>query len=132
VFEPVVFISHSRIKKGKLETLRKFIATGSKAIKGEKPGTVGFLAYANDDGTEVTIVHVFPDSAAMDRHLEGADERSEAAYEFLETKGFEIYGKISDPVLAAMQRFSRSGVELRVDPDGLGGYLRLGGGAKAR
>jgi hypothetical protein len=46
-------------------------------IERDKPGTVAFLPYTDD---ELSIVHVFPDAAAIDDHLEGVNERvAEAA-----------------------------------------------------
>ena len=34
-----------------------------------------FLAFADEDGSEVSVVHVFPDADAIGFHLEGVQER---------------------------------------------------------
>ena len=127
--QPSVFVSHSRVKDGRLESFRAFLREGSQALEADKPGTVVFLAYADASGTEATIVHAFPDADAMDAHLQGVAERSSAADAFIQTTGYEIYGSPSPQVLEAMQRFATSeGVPLAVRPDHLGGYLRPGTG----
>jgi quinol monooxygenase YgiN len=122
--DPIVFVSHSRVKDGRLEGFREFLREGARALQADKPGTVVFLAYVDASGTEATIVHAFPDAAAMDAHLQGVDERSGAADAFIETTGYEIYGTPSPQVLEAMQRFAASeGVPLAIRPDHVGGYL---------
>ena len=123
--EPIVFVSHSRVRDGQLEGFRNLIREGARALEADKPGTVVFLAYLDASGTEAAIVHAFPDAGAMDAHLEGVDERSSAAEAFIETTGYEIYGSPSPQVLEAMQQFAASeGVPLAIRPDHVGGYLR--------
>jgi hypothetical protein len=123
--EAIVFISHSRVREGKLEGLREFLAAGSPALEADKPLTLAFLPYLNEDRTEVAIVHAFADAHAFDVHLEGVMERSAAADEFIETIGYEIYGR-PNPTVTEMVRAgaARSGVSFRQDPDALSGFLR--------
>ena len=45
---PIVFISRSRIRPGKLDGLRSFLATGVAALEVAKPRTVAFLAYVDE------------------------------------------------------------------------------------
>ena len=124
---PIVFISHNAVKDGKLEGFRDAFGEVAEALNAEKPGTVVFLAFADEDGSEVSVVHVFPDADAMGRHLEGVQERTGTAVEFIKTTGYEIYGAPSEPVLDAMRGFSTSeGVPLQVQTDHIGGYLRTG------
>ena len=86
-----------------------------------------FLAFAADDGSEVSVVHVFPDADAMGQHLQGVQERMGTAVEFIQTTGYEIYGAPSEPVLEAMRGFADAeGVPLHVLSDHIGGYLRPG------
>jgi quinol monooxygenase YgiN len=124
---PIVFISHNDVKGGKLEGFRDAFAAVAEAMDAEKPGTVVFLAFAADDGSEVSVVHVFPDADAMGQHLQGVRERMGKAVEFIQTKGYEIYGAPSGPVLEAMRGFADAeGVPLHVRSDHIGGYLRPG------
>ena len=123
--EPIVFISHHRIKDGQLDGLLRFFRDGTVALEAEKPRTLAFLAYFDEDRTHITIVHLFADSESMDHHVQGADERSRAASEFMEPAGFEIYGAPSDGVLGMMREAAASGAELRLEPEHLGGFLRL-------
>ena len=123
--EPVVFISRFAVREGALEGLRRFAEEGTSRLLEEKPGTVAFLMYLDHEGSALTIVHTFPDADAMDRHFEGSDERSAASFEFLEPRGFEIYGKPSDGALATLEQAAEAGLPLTVLPELLHGFLRL-------
>lgn len=123
--EPIVFISHFRVKAGQLDALRVFLQEGAAELQAGKPRTVAFLAYIDEAGTQASIVHVFPDADAMDLHFEGAEERSRAAYEFLEPSAWEIYGAPSAAALGLMREgASAAGVTLMVQPGSIGGFLR--------
>jgi len=122
--QPIVFISHSSINGGDVEAFRRFIGRGAPALEADKPGTVAFLAYVAEDGSEATIVHMFPNADAMNAHLEGVQERSAEADAFIRTKAYEIYGSPDPRVVQMMRAFAeRSGVPLTVRPGFAGGYL---------
>ena len=127
--EPVVFISHFKVKEGKVDELRRLAGEVERSLREDKPRTAAWLVFLGEDATHVSFVHCFPDADSMDLHFEGSDERSAAVYEFVEPDGFEIYGKPSDEALATMrQAAAGSGVSLRVLPDHIGGFLRTGPG----
>jgi hypothetical protein len=124
--EPVVFISHFGIKEGTLADLRRLSEEVIEQLSEDKPRTVLYLAYVDDEGTRVSFLHAFPDAESMDLHFEGADERAKAAYQYLEPRGWEIYGRPSDNAMGSMrQAATGAGVPLTVLPDHLGGFLRL-------
>lgn len=121
---PIVFISHQRVKPERFDEFAAFFAEGSKAIEADKPGTVVFLAFTDLERGETRIVHVFPDAAAMDRHMQGADERSARAYEFLEPMEMDVYGAPSDGVVSDIKALAGHGVTATLMPELIGGYLR--------
>lgn len=124
--EPVVFISHFAIKEGTLEDLRELSEEVIENLRQDKPRTVLYLAYLDDEGTQVSFLHAFLDAESMDLHFEGADERAKAAYQYLEPRGWEIYGRPSESAMGSMREAAAgAGVPLTVLPDHLGGFLRL-------
>ena len=65
----------------------------------------------------------------MDIHFEGADERSRAAYEFIEPAGWEIFGRPSaDTIERLHQGAVSAGVPLTVASDYVAGFLRASSG----
>ena len=127
--EPIVFISHFLIKEGSLDAYRQLQREVAKALHAEKPRTLVFLTYVRHDGTRMTAVHVFADAESMDRHFEGADERTAAAYEFLVPDGWEIYGSPSTQVVDTMRDAAKaSGVPLAVQAEHVAGFMRIARG----
>jgi hypothetical protein len=127
--EPVVFISHFKVKEGKVDELKRLAGEVERSLREDKPRTAAWLVYLDEDGTRVSFVHCFPDARSMDLHFEGSDERTAAVYEFVEPDGFEIYGSPSDQALDTMRRAAAgSGVSLSVQPGHLGGFLRIEAG----
>jgi hypothetical protein len=124
--EPVVFISHFEVRGGALPDLKRHSADVMARLREDKPQTVLFLAYLDEEGTEVSFLHAFPDADAMDAHFEGVQERVAAAYQYLEPRGWEIYGQPNESAMETMrQSAAAAGVSLTVLPDHLGGFLRL-------
>ncbi|HET9249578.1 MAG TPA: hypothetical protein VFP13_06515 [Actinomycetota bacterium] len=124
---PVVFVSHFAVKEGRLEDLRRLAAEIGAHLETDKPETVAYLMYLDEDGSRFTVAHCFPDADAMDRHFEGSDARTAAAFEVMDPLGWEIYGRPSEAALEQMrQGAAATGVPLTVLPDHVGGFLRLG------
>ncbi|MGH2676792.1 MAG: hypothetical protein ACRDHB_00330 [Actinomycetota bacterium] len=68
---PIVFVSHFRIKEGRFESFRQHFGEPARALELEKPQTSAFLAYVDDHEGELSIVHVFSDADAMDTRTRG-------------------------------------------------------------
>ena len=124
--EPVVFISHFAIKEGALDDVRRLSDEVVGRLREQKPHTVLFLSYLDEQGSEIAFLHAFPDAESMDLHFEGVDERVAAAYRYIEPRGWEVYGKPSEHALETLRQGAASaGVLLTVLPEHLAGFLRL-------
>jgi uncharacterized protein YkuJ len=122
--EPIVFISRNKIKEGKADEFRKHYRYSIQPIKAGKPGTLAQLAYENEEGTEVTIVRLFPNADALDLQIQGADERSKKTYEYIEPIGIEIFGIPNPATLENMKKIAGSGVILSISPHYMDGFIR--------
>lgn len=123
--KPIVYISHFKVKEGMLDTLKQRGQEVTEQIRANKPGTVAFLQYFNEEETELSIIHVFPDADSFDRHVEGADERAKAAFEFIEPTRREVYGLPSDQVVAMLRPPDGSGIAFHIMHQSTGGYIRF-------
>jgi hypothetical protein len=123
--EPIIFISNQRVKEGKLEGYKHYYRQVAEQAKANKPGAVAHLAYHNDEGTELSIIHIFPDAESMELHMIGVDELAKKAYEYVEILSFEIYGQPADMVLERMMKIVGSGIALNIRPQLIGGYIRF-------
>ena len=124
--EPIVFISHHRVKPGKAEELKALMAEMWSVMEQEKPRTLMNLAYLNEDGTEVTFMHAFADIEAMQLHWQGAEDRTAQAYQYIEPIGFEIYGSAGEQIVDGMRAEAAGGdATLTLWPEFVAGFLRL-------
>jgi len=126
--EPIVFISHFKVREGKLEGLKEHAQMMIELINAEKPGTVAFLQYLNEDESELSIVHVFPDADAFDQHSVGVAERARAGFEFIEPISRELYGMPNEKTLAMMTGIRPPGapeIEFHHKLKHMGGYIRF-------
>ncbi len=122
--EPIVFISRNRVKNGMLDDFRNHYQDSIPPTMAGKPDTLVQLAYFNEETKEVTIIRIFPDAEALDQQLKGADQRSKAAYQFIEPSSVEIYGTPSTYAMEMMKQVAGSGIEMHVYPEYQGGFMR--------
>jgi hypothetical protein len=124
--EPFIFIATNKLKEGKLEDERRRAPGLCDFIEGSEPRLIAFNEYANEEGTEVSVVQVHPDAASFEFHMGVVRERAERAYaETLEgTSSIQVYGTPSDTVLEMLRQQAGSGVPLTVKPYHLGGFTR--------
>ena len=125
---PIVFISHQRIKPGKLDGYRENYQEVARYAEANKPGTLTHLAYTNEEGTEARVVHIFPDAEAMAAHMKGVGEIARRAAEFMEITGFEVLGDPGEALLGAMQQAGGGSIPLQIMPRRVGGYIRMKAG----
>ena len=125
--EPIFFLSHFRIKDARLDLVSQLTSEAAARLQVEKPRTVLFLSYVDADGGTISFLHAFADAESMDLHIVGADERSRAAYAYMEPLGWEVYGNPSSAALETLRQAADSaGLALARHPEYLGGFLRLG------
>jgi quinol monooxygenase YgiN len=122
---PIVLISHHKVKEGKLDDYIQLYREVVLEIKAAKPGTLTHSAYTNEDGSEVSHVHVILDDDAMDAHLQGVSDRTNLAYQYIEPRAMEVYGTLSESALGFFKKIEESGVVLTYYPHYHDGYLRL-------
>lgn len=123
--EPIVFISRNRVKEGLLEDFLRLHRDSLPLAEGSKPGTVVQLAYVDGEGRDLVILRLFADADALDQQLQGADERSKSAYQFIEPASVEIYGAPNEYALEMINRVAGAGIEVRIYPRFCGGFTRL-------
>ena len=126
---PIVFVSHFTVKPGHGAAIRPMWDAVATELEATRPATVAYLAFLDEAGDRLSIVHVFPDADAMAAHVVGAGERSRAGYEHFTPAGWEIYGRPHEAQLEMMREGAMAaGVDLSIAPDALGGFLRTTAG----
>ena len=91
---PFVFIATNRLRPGALEAERRRVPQLCEFIEANEPRILAFNEYADDNGTEVSVVQVHADAESMEFHMGVVREQAERAYaETLEaTTSIQVYG----------------------------------------
>ena len=123
---PFIFIATNRLRDGRFGAEQQRVPGLSRFIEANEPRLIAFNEYVNDNGTEVTVVQVHPDTASMQKHLGIIGERAAQAYdETLDaTLAIQIFGPVDPQMLTTMRTQTGEGVSLTVATEHLGGFTR--------
>ena len=120
-----VYVGTARIKPGKLEEARKNLAELVDFVETNEPRMIAFHLFLDEEGSTLTIVHVHPDSASMEFHLQVAAKHFATAFDFLESNVSEQYfGPISDGLAAELAKWDDPAVAVTRVPVHEGGFTR--------
>ena len=122
---PLILISLSEIKEGKLREYRAFSQEMIEVIEANEPRLLGFGTYVSEDGTHATTVQIHPDAESMMFHFQIVREKMDIAFERLELKSVKLCGELNEQALEMAKQISGSGVAVDVIPNILGGFTRL-------
>jgi hypothetical protein len=128
--EPFIFIGTHTLKVGKAQEFEKSFRELVEVVEANEPQMIAFNGYANEEGTEVAVVQVHPNSASMELHMQVVREHIAHAYEELldTTTSIQVFGTLSGAAREMMQHLAGSGVPLSVKPLPLGGFTRSDAG----
>jgi hypothetical protein len=124
---PLIFISHSKVKPGKLQAYQAQAAEAIDLVESEEPRMIAFIFYASADSADISTVQVHPDAESLDLHLKiFFDKLQEKASATLDTYEISVYGAPSDEALAMLNQMPTQlpGLRVRVHPEHNGGFLR--------
>jgi len=129
--EPVVYVSTWQIKPGTFDDYVRFYAELVRIVRENEPRVVAFLAFANDNLTELTNVHVYPDGATLDSHMAVIGEQMRllpddltALTASLEPVRIIVLGSPSGAAAQMDDGLREAGVPFDVKSRYLGGFTR--------
>jgi len=123
--EPIIFIAHQKIKQGKAEEFKKIYQEVGEWMEANKPQTAAHIAYVSEDGREASVVHIFPNVEAMEKHMQNLGAVGAEAFTLMEIAGFDVYGTPSKMVMENMLKVVGPGAKVNFRPQPAGGYIRL-------
>jgi quinol monooxygenase YgiN len=123
---PFIFIATNRLKPGALDRERKRVPGLVEFIEANEPRLIAFNEYVSEAGDKVTMVQVHPDAASMEAHMEIVRDRAMQAYaETLDaTVRVQVFGEPTEAILDVLRQQTGSGVDITVNGEHLGGFIR--------
>jgi len=103
----IVSIDSSEIHEGRLEELKTAMKELVGFVDANEPRPIIYQVYLNEDGTQMTVVQVHPDSASMEFHMSVAGPAFPRLSEFVTLSRIDIYGEPTDELLEQMRQKAR-------------------------
>jgi hypothetical protein len=68
----IVYVDTAEVREGALEELKAASKELVDFVDANVPRLIAYNVYLSDDGARITVVHVHPDSASLEYHMEVA------------------------------------------------------------
>jgi len=95
----ILYIDTSEVRDGALEELKQAIKELVDFVEAKEPRLVAYNVYFSGDGTRMTVVGLYPDSASLEYHMEVAGPLFGRFVELVTLSSIHIYGEPSEKVL---------------------------------
>ena len=103
----IVYVDTSDVRQGALDELKPAMQELVDFVQANEPRIIAFNVYFSDDGTRMTVVHVHPDSASLEYHMEVVGPVFRQFVEFVSLSAIHIYGEPSEKVLSQSHEKAR-------------------------
>jgi hypothetical protein len=105
--DAMVYVDTADVREGALEGLKPAIKELVDFVDANEPRLVAYNVYLSDDGTRMTVVHVHPDSASLEYHMEVAGPVFRQFAEFVTLSSIRLYGEPSEKLLKQLHEKAR-------------------------
>jgi quinol monooxygenase YgiN len=105
--DAIVYIDTSDVRDGAVEALKAGMNELVEFVDANEPRLIAYNVYFSDDGTRMTVVHVHPDSASLEYHMEVAGPIFRRLVDLVNLTSIHIYGAPSERVLTQAHEKAR-------------------------
>ena len=102
--QPLVYVDTSEVREGALEELQDAIGELADFVETNEPQLISYNVYFSDDGSRMTVMHVHPDSASLDYHMDVAGPRFGRFADLLTLSSIYIYGEPSPEAVRQLRQ----------------------------
>ena len=103
MLDAIVYVDTAEVREGALEELKEGMKELVAFAQANEPRLIAYNVYFSDDGTRMTVVHVHPDSASLEYHMEVAGPFIRRFAELVTLSSINVYGEASEGLLAQLQ-----------------------------
>lgn len=105
--DAIVYVDTSDVRVGALEELKAAVKELVDFVDANEPRLIAYNVYLSDDGTRMTVVHVHPDSASLEYHMEVAGPVFRQFVDLVTLSSIHIYGEPSEKLLKQLDEKAR-------------------------
>jgi hypothetical protein len=103
----IVYIDTAEVRAGALEELKSAIKELVEFLDTNVPRLIAYNVYLSDDGTRMTVVHIHPDSASLEYHMEIGGPAFRQFVELVTLSSIHVYGEPSEKALKQLHEKAR-------------------------
>jgi hypothetical protein len=107
--QPIVYVDTSEVREGSLPQLQSAMRDLAEFVEVSEPQLLAYHVYFSDDGSRMTVLHINPDSASLERHMEVAGHKFPPIGEFIDMLSIDVYGR---PDAALLERLRQKAAML--------------------
>lgn len=122
--EPIIIVSTSRVREGRLDDFTAFTRRLVADIEAQEPRLIAFNVFASQDGMEVVGTQVHPDAASGEFHLTVLGDRMREAMEMIQLLRVQFFGTPGPRMAEVNDRLESLGVAVTVMPTHAAGFVR--------
>ena len=123
---PFMLVNTFEVKEGSLENLRNYSRRVTELMQAKEPRVIAFHCFLSEDGKEMTTIHVHPDVASMEFHMQVMRDNWEETFSqsgtMLEGIRVDYYG--ATPPESALETSRQVGSDIGIKPVHLAGFTR--------
>lgn len=105
--ETIVYMDRSEVRPGALDDLKTAITQLADFVDANQPRILAYNVYLSEDGSQMTVMHVHPDSASLEFHLEVSGPAFRTFADLITLSSIHIYGHPSEKALRQLQEKAR-------------------------
>jgi quinol monooxygenase YgiN len=105
--DAIVYVDVADVREGALEELKAAMKELVEFVDANEPRLIAYNVYFSDDGTRMTVVHVHPDSASLEHHMEVAGPIFRRFVEIVTLSSIHVYGDPSEKLLRQLHEKAR-------------------------
>jgi len=102
--QPIVYVDTSEVRAGRLTELKAAMDDLTQFVEASEPRLLAYNVYFSDDGGRMTVLHINPDSAALEFHMNVAGPKFPPISEFINMLTIDVYGRPDDALVDRLRR----------------------------
>lgn len=91
--EPIIYIDHSLVREGKLDELKTAMNELVALVEANEPRIITYNVFFTEDGSGTTVLHITPDSSALQHHMQVAGPAFPKFADFIKLLSIDLYGQ---------------------------------------
>jgi len=105
--DAIMYLDTAEVREGALEELKSGMKELVDFVESNEPQLLAYNVYFSEDGTRMTVVHMHPDAASLEFHMEVAGPVFRRFAGLVTLSSINIYGEPSEKALGQLEDKAR-------------------------